>query len=71
MQLVWSYHPDSSMYMPIESGIFDRPAAENYLYDGVTTVITGKWSSADDVAVFFPSIRLNAYGNQRSFISRS
>ncbi len=38
----------------IESGIFDRPAAENYLYDGVTTVITGNCgSSADDVAVFF------------------
>jgi N-acyl-D-amino-acid deacylase len=25
----------------IESGIFERPTADNYIYDGVTTVVTG------------------------------
>jgi N-acyl-D-amino-acid deacylase len=25
----------------IENGIFENPTADNYIYDGVTTVITG------------------------------
>lgn len=38
----------------IENGIFLRPTADNYIYDGVTTVITGNCGgSADDLGVFF------------------
>ena len=38
----------------IESGIFENPAAGNYIYDGVTTVITGNCGgSADDLKRFF------------------
>ncbi|MGI8599885.1 MAG: N-acyl-D-amino-acid deacylase family protein [Chitinophagaceae bacterium] len=38
----------------IESGIFERPTAENYIYDGVTTVITGNCGgSASDINKFF------------------
>ena len=38
----------------IESGIFENPAAGNYIYDGVTTVITGNCGgSADDLKKFF------------------
>lgn len=41
----------------IESGIFDRPTADNYIYDGVTTVITGNCgSSASDLGNFFQRI---------------
>lgn len=41
----------------IESGIFDRPTADNYIYDGVTTVITGNCgSSASDLGQFFRRI---------------
>jgi len=38
----------------IESGIFERPTADNYIYDGVTTVITGNCGgSAADLHEFF------------------
>jgi N-acyl-D-amino-acid deacylase len=38
----------------IENGIFERPTADNYIYDGVTTVITGNCgNSADDLSSFF------------------
>jgi N-acyl-D-amino-acid deacylase len=38
----------------IESGIFENPTADNYIYDGVTTVITGNCgSSARDLQNFF------------------
>lgn len=38
----------------IESGIFENPTAGNYIYDGVTTVITGNCGgSADDLQRFF------------------
>lgn len=41
----------------IEGGIMERPAAENYILDGVTTVITGNCgSSADDLKQFFKEI---------------
>ncbi len=41
----------------IESGIFERPTADNYIYDGVTTVITGNCGgSADDLHQFFTRI---------------
>jgi N-acyl-D-amino-acid deacylase len=41
----------------IESSIFDRPTADNFIYDGVTTVITGNCgNSADDLSVFFTRI---------------
>src|SRR5690349_11660921 len=34
----------------IEGGVFENPAAGNYIYDGVTTVITGNCGgSADDL----------------------
>ena len=38
----------------IEGGIFERPTADNYIHDGVTTVITGNCGgSADDLQQFF------------------
>src|SRR6188474_2739302 len=38
----------------IESGIFENPTADNYIYDGVTTVVTGNCGgSADDLKNFF------------------
>ena len=38
----------------IENGVFERPTAENYIYDGVTTVVTGNCGgSADDLKKFF------------------
>lgn len=38
----------------IESSIFDRPTADNYIYDGVTTVVTGNCgNSFDDIGEFF------------------
>jgi N-acyl-D-amino-acid deacylase len=38
----------------IESGVFENPSAHNYIYDGVTTVITGNCgNSADDLNYFF------------------
>jgi N-acyl-D-amino-acid deacylase len=38
----------------IENGVFENPAAGNYIYDGVTTVITGNCGgSADDLQRFF------------------
>lgn len=41
----------------VESGIFENPTADNYIYDGVTTVITGNCGgSADDLKEFFRRI---------------
>ena len=41
----------------IEGGIFERPTAENYVHDGVTTVVTGNCgNSADDLGAFFKSL---------------
>ena len=38
----------------IENGVFERPTADNYIYDGVTTVVTGNCGgSADDLKKFF------------------
>jgi len=38
----------------IEGGIFENPTAGNYIYDGVTTVVTGNCGgSADDLKKFF------------------
>lgn len=38
----------------IEGSVFERPTCDNYIYDGVTTVITGNCGgSADDLAAFF------------------
>jgi len=38
----------------IESGVFERPTADNYIYDGVTSVVTGNCgSSFDDIGEFF------------------
>lgn len=38
----------------IEESIFQRPTADNYIHDGVTTVVTGNCGgSADDLATFF------------------
>lgn len=38
----------------IETGIFERPTADNFIYDGVTTVVTGNCgNSADDLSIFF------------------
>ncbi|MDX2047177.1 MAG: D-aminoacylase [Chitinophagaceae bacterium] len=38
----------------IETGIFEMPTADNYIYDGVTTVITGNCgNSADNLRQFF------------------
>lgn len=41
----------------IESGIFSQPTADNYIYDGVTTVITGNCgSSTSNIGQFFRRI---------------
>jgi N-acyl-D-amino-acid deacylase len=41
----------------IESGIFERPTADNYIYDGVTTVVTGNCGgSAGNLQHFFHRI---------------
>ncbi len=32
----------------IEGGVFERPTADNYIYDGVTTVVTGNCGGSDD-----------------------
>jgi len=38
----------------IENGVFENPSAGNYIYDGVTTVVTGNCGgSADDLKNFF------------------
>lgn len=38
----------------VESGIFDCPTADNYIYDGVTTIVTGNCGgSAEDMGAFF------------------
>jgi N-acyl-D-amino-acid deacylase len=41
----------------IEGSIFERPTADNYIYDGVTTVVTGNCGSgADDIGEFLRKI---------------
>jgi len=41
----------------IETSIFDRPTADNFIFDGVTTVVTGNCgNSADDLSIFFTRI---------------
>lgn len=41
----------------IEGGIFERPTADNYIRDGVTTVITGNCgNSYDDLGTFFQKL---------------
>jgi len=41
----------------IEGGIFERPTADNYIYDGVTTVITGNCGgSAESMKEFFTKL---------------
>ena len=41
----------------IENGVFENPTAGNYIYDGVTTVITGNCGgSAEDLKRFFGAI---------------
>ena len=41
----------------IEGSIFENPTANNYIYDGVTSVVTGNCGSgADDIAEFFRKI---------------
>lgn len=38
----------------IESSIFERPTADNYIYDGVTSVVTGNCgNSAEDLSQYF------------------
>ena len=32
----------------IEGGVFERPTADNYIYDGVTTVVTGNCGGSDE-----------------------
>lgn len=41
----------------IEGGIFERPTADNYIYDGVTTVVTGNCgSSSGNLLNFFSRV---------------
>ena len=41
----------------IEGGVFERPTADNYIYDGVTTVVTGNCGgSANDLKIFFSQL---------------
>ncbi|MFM9911791.1 MAG: N-acyl-D-amino-acid deacylase family protein [Chitinophagaceae bacterium] len=41
----------------IETGIFTRPTADNYIYDGVTTVITGNCGGSEiNIPLFFKRI---------------
>lgn len=41
----------------IEGSIFERPTADNYIYDGVTTVVTGNCgSAADDIGEFLRKV---------------
>jgi N-acyl-D-amino-acid deacylase len=41
----------------IEGSIFERPTADNYIYDGVTTVVTGNCGTgADDIGLFLKGV---------------
>ena len=41
----------------IEGGIFERPTADNFIYDGVTSVVTGNCGgAADDIGAFLKKI---------------
>lgn len=41
----------------IEGGVFERPTADNYIFDGVTSVVTGNCGgAAEDISEFFRKI---------------
>ncbi len=74
MQSNWWWRRDSSMYMAhIESGIRERPTADNYIYDGVTTVITGNCGgSAPELKKFFAQVdSMNASINVASLVGHN
>lgn len=54
----WTVAPGFiDVHAHIEGGIFENPSSDNYLNDGVTTVVTGNCGgSADDLAGFFSKI---------------
>ncbi|MGA0559419.1 N-acyl-D-amino-acid deacylase family protein [Larkinella sp. VNQ87] len=46
----------------VESNLQDRPGAENFLYDGVTTLVTGNCgSSATNLRLFYDSLRISGF----------
>ncbi|WP_128548670.1 N-acyl-D-amino-acid deacylase family protein [Larkinella soli] len=46
----------------VEGSLQDRPGAENFLHDGVTTLVTGNCgSSAVDLRAFFDSLRIQGF----------
>ncbi|MGM9507579.1 N-acyl-D-amino-acid deacylase family protein [Larkinella sp. GY13] len=46
----------------VEGSLQDRPGAENFLYDGVTTLVTGNCgSSATNLRTFFDSLRIGGF----------
>ncbi|RAJ97669.1 N-acyl-D-amino-acid deacylase [Larkinella arboricola] len=46
----------------VEGSLQDRPGAENFLYDGVTTLVTGNCgSSATNLRLFYDSLRINGF----------
>ncbi|GAB3247973.1 D-aminoacylase [Larkinella harenae] len=46
----------------VEGSLQNRPEAENFLYDGVTTLITGNCgSSATNLRLFYDSLRTNGF----------
>ena len=51
----WTVAPGFiDVHAHVEGGIFENPSAGNYIYDGVTTVVTGNCGgSADDLKKFF------------------
>ena len=54
-KMVWPGFID--VHGHIEGSIFERPTADNYIYDGVTTVVTGNCgNSANDIGVFLQRI---------------
>ncbi|WP_421828658.1 N-acyl-D-amino-acid deacylase family protein [Larkinella sp.] len=46
----------------VEGSLQDRPGAENFLYDGVTTLVTGNCgASATNLRTFFDSLRIGGF----------
>ena len=46
----------------VEGSLQDRPGAENFLYDGVTTLVTGNCgSSATNLRLFYDSLRIGGF----------
>ncbi|WP_138995269.1 amidohydrolase family protein [Larkinella sp. C7] len=46
----------------VEGSLQDRPGAENFLYDGVTTLVTGNCGgSATNLRTFFDSLRIGGF----------